>query len=118
MKRAIVFASTVVSTSCVAFSSSRTPFATKPSGLEVRDEKLGVGKEAHSRDTVAVHYTGYFKDGRVFDSSRARDSPLLFTLGKGNVISGWEEGVQGMKEGGQRRLVVPSELEQNLATET
>ena len=62
-----------------------------------------------SGDTVHVHYTGRLDDGTQFDSSRGRD-PLSFTLGAGQVIGGWDQGVQGMRVGGRRRLTIPPQL--------
>src|ERR1019366_7041160 len=84
--------------------------ATNPSGLKYVDEKIGEGKTAKAGDIVLVHYTGTLKDGKKFDSSRDRDEPFKFTLGKGQVIRGWDEGVAGMKEGGKRKLIIPPEL--------
>jgi FKBP-type peptidyl-prolyl cis-trans isomerase FkpA len=81
-----------------------------PTGLEYSDEAVGSGKEARVGDTVSVHYTGWLTDGKKFDSSRDRNQPFEFTLGQGRVIRGWEEGVQGMREGGRRRLVIPPDL--------
>jgi len=83
---------------------------TNPSGLKYVDKQVGTGKEAKKGDHVAVHYTGYFKDGTVFDSSVDRGQPLEFTLGAGKVIKGWDEGIAGMKEGGKRKLIIPYEL--------
>jgi FKBP-type peptidyl-prolyl cis-trans isomerase len=77
--------------------------------LVLEDVVVGEGKEATPGTTVTVHYTGTFEDGRVFDSSRSR-GPFSFGLGKGQVIKGWDQGVAGMKVGGQRKLTIPSEL--------
>ena len=81
------------------------------------DEKLGTGETATSGQTVAVHYTGWLFDpaaadtkGRKFDSSRDRGEPFRFELGAGQVIAGWDQGVAGMRVGGQRRLTIPPEL--------
>lgn len=78
-------------------------------GLEYTDTKIGDGKEAVNGATVVVNYTGTLKDGSVFDSSIGK-APFDFMLGGGNVIKGWDEGVKGMKVGGIRKLVIPSEL--------
>ena len=83
---------------------------TTNSGLQYDDETVGTGKEAKSGDTVDVHYTGWLKDGKKFDSSKDRGQPFSFQLGAGRVIKGWDEGVAGMKEGGKRKLVIPAEL--------
>lgn len=81
-----------------------------PSGLKYIDEKEGAGDVAKKGDRVAVHYTGRLKDGTKFDSSRDRNEPFAFRLGAGEVIKGWDEGVAGMKVGGQRKLIIPPEL--------
>jgi FKBP-type peptidyl-prolyl cis-trans isomerase FkpA len=85
--------------------------------LVVTDGKLGTGKEAYAGATVSVHYTGWLyktmaprQRGRKFDSSRERGQPLDFKLGVGQVIKGWDQGVAGMKVGGQRTLIIPSYL--------
>lgn len=78
-------------------------------GLIISDTKVGTGKEAKNGDTVVVNYTGKFTNGQTFDSSVGK-APFEFTIGAGQVITGWEMGVQGMKEGGTRRLSVPPEL--------
>jgi FKBP-type peptidyl-prolyl cis-trans isomerase len=78
-----------------------------PEKLESTDVKVGTGPEAKSGDKVKVHYTGTLMNGKKFDSSRDRGQPFEFTLGKGEVIKGWDEGVVGMKVGGQRKLVIP-----------
>jgi peptidylprolyl isomerase len=82
----------------------------KPSGLRYRDETEGTGQEARAGDHVVVHYTGTLENGKKFDSSRDRNKPFDFALGTGTVIRGWDEGVAGMKVGGRRTLVIPSEL--------
>lgn len=83
---------------------------TTPTGLQYKDLEAGTGAEAQPRQRVRVHYTGELTDGRKFDSSRDRGDPLDFMLGVGQVISGWDEGVTGMKVGGRRILVIPPEL--------
>lgn len=78
--------------------------------LAVEDTLVGGGEEAKSGDVVNVHYTGWLTDGTKFDSSRDRGQPFSFTLGAGQVIQGWDQGVLGMKVGGKRKLVIPSQL--------
>ncbi|HEX8684606.1 MAG TPA: FKBP-type peptidyl-prolyl cis-trans isomerase [Ardenticatenaceae bacterium] len=85
-------------------------YTTTESGLEYTILSEGEGDVAETGDTVAVHYTGFFEDGSVFDSSIPRGEPLTFTIGSGQVIPGWEEGVTGMKVGELRQLRVPPEL--------
>jgi FKBP-type peptidyl-prolyl cis-trans isomerase len=82
---------------------------TTKSGLKYQDELEGNGAEAKTGDRVSVHYTGWLKDGTKFDSSRDRNIPFEFELG-GRVIKGWNEGVVGMKVGGKRKLIIPSDL--------
>jgi peptidylprolyl isomerase len=81
-----------------------------PSGLQYDDIAEGSGAEAKSGQKVSVHYTGTLVDGKKFDSSRDRGKPFQFTLGVGQVIKGWDEGVAGMKVGGQRKLTIPPDL--------
>ena len=83
---------------------------TTPSGLKYQDTKVGDGAEARPGQTVSVHYTGWLTDGKKFDSSKDRGQPFSFALGGGRVIKGWDEGVQGMKVGGVRRLTIPPQL--------
>ena len=83
---------------------------TTPSGLQYEDQQEGTGVAAKAGDTVEVHYTGTLNDGKKFDSSRDRNRPFAFKLGAGQVIKGWDEGVAGMKVGGKRKLVIPSDL--------
>lgn len=75
-----------------------------------KDIKVGTGTEAKAGDTVTVNYKGTLTDGSQFDSSYDRNEPFTFQLGAGNVIKGWDEGVQGMKVGGKRQLIIPSDL--------
>jgi hypothetical protein len=86
---------------------------TTASGLQIIDIKEGTGTEAVTGKYVIVHYTGWFEsDSTKFDSSRDRDQPFPVILGQtpAQVIQGWEEGLLGMKEGGQRRLIIPPGL--------
>jgi len=80
------------------------------SGLKYIDLEVGEGPAAVSGKEVTVHYTGTFPDGKKFDSSVDRDEPFAFKLGAGRVIKGWDEGVAGMRIGGKRKLIIPSEL--------
>ena len=80
------------------------------SGLKYEDLKPGDGKAARFGSDVVVHYTGWLADGTKFDSSVDRGEPFGFALGQGNVIAGWEEGVAGMRVGGQRKLTIPPDL--------
>ena len=83
---------------------------TTPSGLKYSDQVVGTGDLAVAGKTVSVHYTGWLTNGQKFDSSVDRGQPFSFPLGAGLVIKGWDEGVQGMKIGGKRKLTIPSEL--------
>jgi len=78
--------------------------------LETEDLHVGDGEEAVPGKRVVVHYVGTLTDGTVFDSSRSRVQPFEFTLGAGQVIAGWDQGVEGMKVGGKRKLTVPARL--------
>jgi FKBP-type peptidyl-prolyl cis-trans isomerase FkpA len=78
--------------------------------LKIEDVEVGTGAEAKSGDTVSVHYTGTLVDGTKFDSSVDRGTPFEFTLGHGQVIKGWDQGVAGMKVGGKRKLSIPADL--------
>jgi peptidylprolyl isomerase len=83
---------------------------TTASGLKFTDECRGLGGTPRSGQTVVVHYTGTLPNGTKFDSSRDKNQPFNFVLGKGEVIKGWDEGLATMKVGGKRKLVVPPEL--------
>ncbi|XAH25208.1 FKBP-type peptidyl-prolyl cis-trans isomerase [Xylophilus sp. GW821-FHT01B05] len=89
-------------------------FTTTASGLQYEDTQIGEGAEATAGKQVSVHYTGWLYNdgtqGAKFDSSRDRNSAFQFSLGAGQVIKGWDEGVQGMKVGGQRTLIIPANL--------
>jgi FKBP-type peptidyl-prolyl cis-trans isomerase FkpA len=78
--------------------------------LEVVDLVVGQGQEATAGKRVSVHYTGTLTTGKKFDSSLDRGKPFQFTLGAGEVIKGWDQGVAGMKIGGKRKLTIPPEL--------
>lgn len=84
------------------------------SGLKYEDHIVGQGTEATSGHEVVVHYTGWLdqagEKGTKFDSSKDRAEPFEFSLGAGHVIKGWDEGVKGMKVGGKRTLLIPSNL--------
>ena len=83
---------------------------TTPSGLKYVDQTVGTGDVAVVGKNVSVHYTGWLENGKKFDSSVDRGQSFSFPLGAGRVIKGWDEGVQGMKVGGKRKLTIPSEL--------
>jgi FKBP-type peptidyl-prolyl cis-trans isomerase FkpA len=83
---------------------------TTASGLVIEELVEGTGDTAAAGQTVSVHYTGWLTDGKKFDSSKDRNDPFDFPLGGGRVIAGWDEGVQGMKVGGERKLTIPPEL--------
>ncbi len=83
---------------------------TTPSGLKYVELKEGTGATPQPGQTVEVHYVGTLENGTKFDSSRDRGQPFSFKIGAGQVIKGWDEGLSTMKVGGQRRLIIPSEL--------
>jgi len=78
--------------------------------LKYIDQVVGKGREVKKGDTVMIHYTGTLKSGKKFDSSRDRGEPFVTEIGAGKVIQGWDEGVPGMREGGKRKLIIPSDL--------
>ncbi|MFE5796311.1 FKBP-type peptidyl-prolyl cis-trans isomerase [Streptomyces sp. NPDC056503] len=87
------------------------PGGEAPADLEIKDIWEGDGEVAAAGDTVNVHYVGVsFDSGEEFDASWNRGTPLEFPLGAGMVIQGWDRGVQGMKVGGRRQLVIPAHL--------
>lgn len=83
---------------------------TTPSGLQYAIDQDGTGAQPKTGETVTVHYTGWLTDGKKFDSSRDRNAPFQFVIGRGQVIRGWDEGVALMKIGEKRTLVIPSAL--------
>lgn len=122
MNRTVLFAGLLVTAGIGLAACSRQdsspPAVTSPvTALEATDLLAGSGEEAVTGSRVTVHYTGWLHDpaapeskGARFDSSRDAGQPFSFTLGKRQVIAGWDQGVQGMKVGGQRRLVIPPSL--------
>jgi len=86
------------------------PAITTSTGLVIEDLSEGSGAAATAGQHVTVHYTGWLTDGTKFDSSKDRGDPFDFPLGARHVIAGWDEGVQGMKVGGTRKLTIPSQL--------
>ncbi|MBI5483716.1 MAG: FKBP-type peptidyl-prolyl cis-trans isomerase [Deltaproteobacteria bacterium] len=83
---------------------------TTPSGLKYVDVVVGKGASPVAGKQVRVHYTGTLENGKKFDSSLDRGQPFSFTIGVGQVIPGWDEGVMTMKVGGKRKLIIPSKL--------
>jgi FKBP-type peptidyl-prolyl cis-trans isomerase FkpA len=91
--------------------STEAGFQQLGNGLQIKELTVGSGAEAKPGQMVTVHYTGtLYPDGKKFDSSRDRNSPFEFALGAGQVIAGWDKGVPGMKVGGKRMLIIPSDL--------
>jgi peptidylprolyl isomerase len=87
-----------------------TPSTAKTMGLQITDLTVGTGAIAQNGDVVTVNYVGTLDNGTVFDSSYSRKQPFSFTLGVAQVIQGWDLGVLGMRVGGKRELVIPSDL--------
>jgi FKBP-type peptidyl-prolyl cis-trans isomerase FkpA len=115
----LMLASVLLISACTPQSSQQAaaPAVASNVALLKTDTKLGAGAEAVAGNNVSVHYTGWLYDasapehkGMKFDSSRDRNRPFEFPLGAGRVIKGWDQGVAGMKVGGQRTLVIPPEL--------
>lgn len=92
--------------------SQGTPLPPGPKTLQIEDVTVGTGREAKAGDKVKVEYTGTLMNGVKFDSSKDHEppEPFEFTLGQGQVIKGWDQGVAGMKVGGKRKLTIPSDL--------
>jgi peptidylprolyl isomerase len=107
--RVIIAQANSSTTGAAALMSDET-IVTTPSGLRYVDIVEGTGEMPQKGQTVVVHYTGTLEDGRKFDSSRDRNQPFEFPIGAGRVIKGWDEGLSTMKVGGQRKLIIPSEL--------
>ena len=81
-----------------------------PSGLKYVELAEGTGLQPKTGEQVSVHYTGWLTNGTKFDSSHDRREPLVFPIGSGQVIKGWDEGVGSMKVGGKRKLIIPAHL--------
>ncbi len=81
-----------------------------PNGLRYIELRPGDGVEAKEGMMVSVHYTGYLMDGKKFDSSLDRNEPIMFVLGEGRVIKGWDEGLTSMKVHQKRKLIIPAHL--------
>lgn len=78
--------------------------------LVIKDIKIGTGKAVVKGDTVVINYVGKLTNGKVFDSSYSRGTPFVTQIGVGQVIKGWDEGIPGMKPGGERELIIPGNL--------
>ncbi len=92
-------------------SSTAQKSASPSAQLKIEDIKIGTGSaEVKSGDTVVMHYTGTLENGTKFDSSYDRNQPFETKIGVGQVIKGWDQGIPGMKVGGKRRLIIPSDL--------
>lgn len=78
--------------------------------LSIHDHEIGTGEEVQEGQRIAVHYEGRLDNGTVFDSSFTRNQPIVFTLGVGQVIQGWDQGLLGMRVGGKRTITIPPEL--------
>jgi len=100
---------TVTLVACTQDSECSTEPTTTDSGLVITDVECGEGVEAARGDTVSVHYTGTLENGDEFDSSEGGE-PFSVSIGSGQVIAGWEEGLVGMREGGTRELTIPPDL--------
>lgn len=81
-----------------------------PTTLTATDEVVGTGAAAKAGDTITVNYVGMLPDGTVFDASARHGQAFSFTLGVGQVIAGWDQGIVGMKEGGKRKLIIPADM--------
>lgn len=111
MKRFSKIAASVIMAALLAvpaFAAGKT--VTTASGLKYVDVVVGKGASPAPGKMVKVHYTGTLENGKKFDSSVDRKEPFSFTIGVGQVIRGWDEGVMTMKVGGKRKLIIPSEL--------
>src|SRR5437016_11256186 len=114
MKHILTVAIFVLLLAFAAFAQGQANMTTTKSGLKYIDQKVGAGDVAVKGATVQVHYTGWLyvngKRGSKFDSSLDRNMPFDFKLGERQVIPGWDEGVEGMKVGGKRELIIPPDL--------
>lgn len=108
-QRLIIVAAVVLLVAALAFIFYQLNAGSQSATLQVEDLQVGEGPAAQAGDTISVDYTGWLQDGTQFDSSRDRGQPFTFTLGQGDVIVGWDEGLIGMQVGGVRRLTIPSD---------
>jgi FKBP-type peptidyl-prolyl cis-trans isomerase len=106
----ILIAMPLIVTSLIVTSMWAPVAAHAQPGLQITDQIVGTGQEATPHSLVTVHYTGWLMDGKKFDSSVDRNEPFTFSLGRGDVIPGWDQGVQGMRVGGKRELIIPPQL--------
>lgn len=111
---ALLLSATLATTACSGQTAAAPAGSDKITELGKTDVRVGTGAEATAGKTVSVHYTGWLYDesipnhhGTRFDSSRDRGTPFEFTLGAGQVIEGWDQGMEGMKVGGRRTLLIP-----------
>ncbi len=114
---ALLLTACILSTTACTDQAAKTTETSNMTELIKTDVKLGTGDLATAGKNVSVHYTGWLYDasapdhhGKKFDSSRDRNEPFVFPLGAGRVIKGWDVGVEGMKIGGQRTLVIPASM--------
>jgi peptidylprolyl isomerase len=110
----LFFSAILLSLTALPLVSQAAQEVTTPSGLRIIDVKVGTGPVPQAGQTVTVNYTGWLfvdgKKGKKFDSSLDRNQPFSFTLGQGQVIQGWDEGLATMHVGGQRTLIIPPDL--------
>ena len=112
--RHIIISATLLLAVTIAVAAGQAKMTTTKTGLKYTDQKVGTGDVAMKGNSVQVHYTGWLyldgKRGAKFDSSVDRNMPFQFKLGGREVIAGWDEGVEGMKVGGKRELIIPPDL--------
>jgi FKBP-type peptidyl-prolyl cis-trans isomerase len=106
----LLLASSLLSLALLPACGGHTETVTGPTTLQITDVTVGTGATAATGDNVTVNYIGAFLDGTVFDSSFSRGVPYSFVIGAGTVIKGFDQGVTGMKTGGRRVVVIPSDL--------
>jgi FKBP-type peptidyl-prolyl cis-trans isomerase len=114
MKHTLIITLLVLGLAIGLFAQGQAKMTTTKSGLQYSDQKVGTGDTAAKGQTVTVNYTGWLyingKRDKKFDSSLDRNMPFEFKLGARQVIPGWDEGVEGMKVGGKRELIIPPDL--------